>query len=221
MSLAKRLLSVQPSGGGETVVETSGALSGRTQLITLSGSNRLLIVVYSFEDSGSGKTITATFNGVAMAEAVEGAMTSARSQGCAIYYVVEADLPANGTYTAEATVLPSPPNGGDVMTWVQFSDAPSTLLATAEGTSTSTAVDVTATASGSGNLLIVGASNGSSLATYSTAEPDATLVQTPDAADGMTGAAAWVFDWDNADSPFTLTTPTSPFRNLAISAIFG
>jgi len=221
VSLAKRLLSVQPSGGGETVVETSGALSGRTQLITLSGSNRLLIVVYSFRDRNSGKSVTATFNGVAMTEAVEGAMDTGSSNGCAIYYVVEADLPANGTYTAEATVLPSPADRGEVMAWVQFSDAPSTLLATAEGSGNRTSVDVTATASGSGNLLIVGASLGNPAATYSTAEPDATLVQAADATDNMAGAVAWVFDWDNADSPFTLTTSDNPFRSVVLSAIFG
>jgi hypothetical protein len=97
---------VNPSaGGGITFDNASSDNSSGVSDLTFdhtigSGCNRLLVVcIAAEEDSPDADVVTVTYNGVALTQAVEHSPSTSTQMQTEIWYMLEANLPAAGTYS--------------------------------------------------------------------------------------------------------------------------
>lgn len=67
------------------------------------GTDRCVVVVGSTESGGTNGTLSCTYNGVTMTQAVEVNVTGTSNQRTAIFYLLDASLPAAGTYNVVLT----------------------------------------------------------------------------------------------------------------------
>ncbi len=81
-----------------------------------SGSDRIVIAVEGFEGANSGANATGcTYSGIAMTKAVDASqIVSSFMAGCSIWYLLEADLPADGAHDCVLS-YPDAKTGGAIM----------------------------------------------------------------------------------------------------------
>ena len=104
------------SAGAITYDNASSSETGSTTLTfshTIgSGTNRLLVVAAAVEGSLANAEVTSvTYNSIAMTKAIDHAGSGASVMNCELWYMLDAGLPAAGTYNVEIITV----NGGEVV----------------------------------------------------------------------------------------------------------